>query len=337
MARIYYNEKKLSGKSINDDFLNSGLLDYFFENSGAIKFDLPERFESSFFGLKKKKLNIFKKVQISKDDIFHNASEGNFYLPNALIFYDNEDYNFPTEFYFVSQIGVEVELRKCHGGKDVKWFQIPGLHQPVNDPEIFEKIKTTLLELKKIVAAAPAKKEALTSPTEEKEKAETTRPFINSSQKKAYQELAELCLLDDKKKVLVSEFIDTLKNYDKDENYYTTLNFVLDYLESNDVHFIMRMDWKSEIENLEWLMQRVLKENYSSLSIELPSDYDEDLCVANDGVFEDFDKPLRQKGLQLGFIDTQSDEYIALIHKTGEKEKVAKAIAEIGYGYFERE
>ena len=51
--------------------------------------------------------------------------------PKAIIFYDNDNYAFPTEFYFIAKLGDEIELRKCNGGKDVKWFQIPDLHKEV--------------------------------------------------------------------------------------------------------------------------------------------------------------------------------------------------------------
>ena len=78
-------------------------------------------------------------------------------------------------------------------------------------------------------------------------------------------------------------------------------------------------------------------ENYN-LSIDLPneSDYEENASVSFDNVFEDFDKLLRQKGLQMGFIDTQSDEYVIVLHKTTDKDKVENTIKEIGYDYYEK-
>ena len=47
-------------------------------------------------------------------------------------------------------------------------------------------------------------------------------------------------------------------------------------------------------------------------------------------------KPLREKGLQMGFIDTESDEYIAVLHKVDDKEKVIKVVNNIGYAYFDK-
>ena len=85
-------------------------------------------------------------------------------------------------------------------------------------------------------------------------------------------------------------------------------------------------------------MKSSLKENYN-LSIDLPnqSDYKENASVSFENVFEDFDKPIRQKGLQIGFIDTQSDEYMIILHKITDKYKVEKVIKEIGYDYYEKQ
>ena len=64
--------------------------------------------------------------------------------------------------------------------------------------------------------------------------------------------------------------------------------------------------------------------------------YDEDATVSENNVFEEFDQPLRENGLQLGFINTQSDEYIAVLHKIQDKEKVEKAVMKMGYEYYEK-
>ncbi len=321
MPRVYYHKKELSGKPIEDDFLNSELLDYIFENITEGRFTFQDLVKSSFWGLRKEKIELFKTVYIKKDDIFYKAEEGSFYLPSAIIFTDNSDYPFPTEFYFISQIDQSIELRKCHAGKDVKWFQIPNLHQVEDRVEIIEKIKNTLKELKKLV--------------EEKYGQGNKSLLLDQKQKRGYCNLIELCVLDKEKKQQLLEFVETLKNYDGDEDYFTTLNFVMDYLDENKFNFIIRMDWRDEIENLDWSMQAILKENYADLAISLPAGYDEEKTIAHEGVFEEFDKPLRHKGLQLGFIDTQADEYIAIIHKIADKEEVEKAINDIGYKYFE--
>src|SRR5690606_11405801 len=125
-------------------------------------------------------------------------------------------------------------------------------------------------------------------------------------------------------------------DYEGDEDYLTTLNYFMEFLEKEQLNFIMPMDWKAGVEDLEWLLSTQLQRQYNlHLELPKPDQYDEMATVSVNGVFEDFDRVLRQKGLQLGFIDTQSDEYIVLLHRLNDKEKVQAAVAGIGYGYYE--
>ncbi|MDY3548396.1 hypothetical protein PG291_07265 [Riemerella anatipestifer] len=340
MPRIYYHEEKLAGKAFENDVINLQLFDFIFNNTNTDKFEIKPILGSFFFGLLKSSKETFKTVRILRDGINYSTVEGNFYLPKAIIFYDNEDYNFPSEFYFISKLGDKIELRKCNGGKDVKWFQIPNLHKEVTESKIVSKIENTILEVKKLVEATHNKQIEIDKEkkkVEELRKIEETHSFLNEVQKKSYKELIELCINLNPKKNNVIAFIEKLKNYDKDSGYYTTLNYVMDFLDDNRISFILRLDWKAGVEDLEWVLQSSLKENYN-LSIDLPNkrDYEENASVSYGNVFEDFDKPIRQKGLQMGFIDTQSDEYIIVLHKIKDKEKVKKAINKIGYDYYEK-
>ena len=334
MAKIYYNERKIQGNPLQDEFINSEFISSIFENSSIKKFELQDKTKSTLFGLIKKKREVFKTILLSKNNIVYNTTEGNFYLPNAIILYDNNDYIFPTQFYFIAQIDNDIELRKCKGGEDIKWFQIPELHKSENDTKIIEKVKNTLKEISNLINTTFNNK--VISDTDAKiGKEKENRTVINIEQKRAYQELINLCVINEKEKVKILEFIDTLKDYDGDEDYYTTLNFVIAFLEDNDLNFIMRMDWKSEVENLEWLIKGVLKENHTNLNIDFPS-YNDGITVSHNNIFESFDKSLREKGVQLGFIDTESDEYIAIIHKITEKDNVEKIVNNIGYKYYEK-
>ncbi|MCT4697561.1 DUF6630 family protein [Tenacibaculum haliotis] len=343
MARIYYDAKKLNGEPFESSILNIESFRYIFENTNIAKnyakrIDITAPIESSFFGIFKPQKEVFTKVLLFIDDIEYNSNKRNVYIPNSIILFDNEDYNFPSEFYFIARIENQVEIRKCNGGNNVKWFNIPDLHQSINDQKIIDKIENTFIELTKLVKSTfKIEKEKEKEAVNEKINIEKNRPLLNDMQKKAYQELTELCVFNNKKKKKILNFIETLKNYDNNSEYCTTLNYFMDFLDENDLEFIMRIDWKSEIENLEWLLNSVIKENYN-LKIILPSakKYGEDLTVSEDGIFEDFDKSLRKNELQLGFIDTQSDEYIAILHKTKDKEKIEQVVKLIGYEYYEK-
>lgn len=340
MARIYYHEEKLSGKSFENDVINLQLFDFIFNSTNTNKFEIKPISSSSFFGLLKSTKESFKTVMISRDGINYNTTEGSFYLPKAIIFYDNDDYSFPSEFYFIAKLEDKIEIRKCKGGKNVKWFQIPELHKEIADSKIISKIENTILEVKKLVETTHNKQidiDKEKKKAEELKKTKENRPFLNGVQKNAYKDLTEMCINLNPKKNEVIAFIENLKNYDKDSEYFTTLNYTTEFLDENRITFILRLDWKAGIEDLEWVLKSSLKENYN-LSIDLPnkSDYEENASVSFDNVFEDFDKPLRQKGLQMGFIDTQSDEYVIVLHKITDKDRVQKVIKEIGYEYYEK-
>ncbi|MCD9566570.1 DUF6630 family protein [Tenacibaculum maritimum] len=316
MARIYYHKKELAGLPIKDDDLHLSLFNYLLNNATASKFKLQDSYITSFWGFKRKKIPCFKEVLILKDDIFYNSPEGSFYLPNGIIFYDKNDFNFPSEFYFISQINNQIELRKCNGGQHVKWFQIPELHKAVKAPNIFQKIKNTLIALKGNIDAAPSKK------------IKKELPPVSKLQEEALRKLVKYCIPNPKASTKTINFINALK---KDrENYYSLLYFVITSLEDHLLNFIVRIDWKLEAEYVREEIQNILNKHYPNRNIQLPS-YEKSIIISVEGVFKDLDDLLRKKGLQLSFIDTQSDEYIFIIHKTADEKKVKNTVHNIGY------
>lgn len=166
--------------------------------------------------------------------------------------------------------------------------------------------------------------------------AEQIYPLLSDTEKQGYLQLIKLCALPGSQIQLI-KFVQGLMNFDGDPGDLTTLNYVMRYLDENEIHLIMSLDWKAKVEDLEWRVSHALKDNYG-ISISLPraEDFNEQETVSSDGVFEQFDKPLRHVGFQLGFIDTQSDEYVIIIHKTQDKNAVKSAVNNIGYKYFEK-
>lgn len=329
MPRIYYKEEKIAGQAIENEFINLALFDYLFDNTDSRIFNYSELSNSYLVNLQGVNNQTFKKNELRKDGIYYNSSRGKLYLPSSIIFYDEKDFNFPSEFYFIAKVGNEIELRKCNGGKDVEWFHIPELHEAVDDPGIISKIENTLRELKLIVEITP--KAAVKVPSEA-----SLQP-LSETQRAAYRQLTNLCVYNKPDNVKIHQFIDTLENYDGDDEYFTTLNYFMDLLDDEDIPFIMRMDLSAGIEDLEWLLNSCLK-NHSDVTVRLPTatNYDGETSVSADHVLEDFDKALREKGLQLGFIDTESDEYVVVLHKIQDKNSVEKAVKSIGYDYFEK-
>ncbi|MFV0345923.1 MAG: hypothetical protein ACK5IQ_06705 [Bacteroidales bacterium] len=335
MARIYCREEKLCGQAFEDYYINTDLFDFIFENSNINRFQLQDKKNTSFFGLIKSKKKLFKNVHLLDDGIHYEAREGSFFLPPAIIFFDLDDYAFPSEYYFIAKVGNEIELLKCNAGEHVKWFQTPELYKEVNDTEVVSKIANSLAEIKRLVETVYNKKhdaERKNRELEEQQKIEAKRPTLNDIQKKAFQELTELCANGSPNKESILAFIETLKDYDDD----SALHYFIEFLEKNNVSFIMRLDWKAEPETLEWMINSVIEENYK-LKIVLPNpqNFDDSSTVSDEGIFEVYDKVLRENKLQLGFVDTQADEYIAMVHRTQDQEKIRKIINVIEADYYD--
>ena len=151
------------------------------------------------------------------------------------------------------------------------------------------------------------------------------------TQRKGYLELGKICLKE-ANRAEYSKFINNLKDHTDDEEYMTTLNYVIDTLYQKGNYFIISLDWKQEITSLTHGVDYTLKENFNQ-QIELPKqeDYGKRASVSYDNVFKDFDNAINKKGFQLSFIDTNSDEYVVIVHKIEDLEKAKIATRKIGY------
>jgi hypothetical protein len=165
---------------------------------------------------------------------------------------------------------------------------------------------------------------------------EANYPLLAEQEKSGYISLVKLCLAPNRQNDLISDF-EKLRDYSQDERYMTTLNYVMEYSDEQNLFFIMALDWKQDIETLEWRLKNSLYKNFG-LSIELPNptNYEKLASVSFENIFEDYDKPLRNQGLQMGFIDTQSDEYVIFVHKLNDREKIKNAVNKIGYKYYDK-
>ena len=163
-------------------------------------------------------------------------------------------------------------------------------------------------------------------------------PLISETERKGYTTLAELCLAEETQKKLAS-FFETLKDYSgagEDGEYGSTLFYVMEYMdEEAHIFFLMGLDWKQEVETLEWRIESALTKNFG-VSADLPDfrTYG-NKSISAPSVFADYDNALRRKGFQLGFIDVECDEYVIFVHRTADRDKAADAVHRIGYRYKE--
>lgn len=128
------------------------------------------------------------------------------------------------------------------------------------------------------------------------------------TQRIGYKKISEICLAKSKRENF-NEFIGNLNDYNDNEEFMTTLNYVVDFMSQNEMYFIICLDWKEEISNFSHCLNFSLKENFER-EIKFPNqeDYGPRASVSYDNVFKDFDGVLKKEGFQLSFIDTNSDQ-----------------------------
>ncbi|MEO6523501.1 MAG: hypothetical protein ABIN91_17590 [Mucilaginibacter sp.] len=164
---------------------------------------------------------------------------------------------------------------------------------------------------------------------------EKTGVPINDSEKQGYMQLMREVVAPASQPVL-EPFIQNLKTIDDTNEENTPLYSLAEFSDQHQIPFIMGLDYRSAIEDLEWRVTTALKHNYDSV-IPLPpvSQWPAKTSVSFDGVFKAYIDALKPHGFQMGFIDTQSDEYIIVVFKIAQQPNVASAIGMIGYNYIE--
>ncbi len=107
-----------------------------------------------------------------------------------------------------------------------------------------------------------------------------------STQREGYYQLIDLCLQESKRTELKS-FVNRMENYNGRQDYMTTLNFLMHYLDNNSIYLIMALDWKADIPTLIWRIDSSLFNNFQ-LEVELPKpqDYPKNASVSFNNVFK---------------------------------------------------
>ena len=142
MTRIYYKEEKIAGEPIETPVINVKNFDYLMEcPKPQLSFELAPDGSGGYS-------EWFRYTLISNRARHYDAGgEGKFYLPKAMIFWDIDDFTFPSQYYFIAKIGDELEIRSVKGGADVKWFQTVDLHKQVTDSSVIAKMHGSMLSI----------------------------------------------------------------------------------------------------------------------------------------------------------------------------------------------
>ncbi len=159
-------------------------------------------------------------------------------------------------------------------------------------------------------------------------------PPLPEAAKEGYKELVRRCLPLREQNWLFP-YIDALEDHATDPEY-STLNVIMNHLDEQECEWLLGLDRNAPLEDLEWRLSTALHDNYQ-LKVAFPpeSDFPPQSAISSEGVLHAFDKPLREQGLQMGFIDSESDEYVIMVHRVADRDKVEKAVQQTGYGYFD--
>ena len=143
--------------------------------------------------------------------------------------------------------------------------------------------------------------------------------------------LAQACLNEEHLSEFQS-FVKTLKDYNGHWKYGTTLNFVNEFLNQKKIFLFLVLDWKAGIADLNWILNLALEKNFNQ-KVELPStdNYPERASISFDNVFCDYKNKLNKADFDISFIDTDSDQYVLLLHQLSEKDIVSESITGIEF------
>lgn len=157
------------------------------------------------------------------------------------------------------------------------------------------------------------------------------------TQREGYLALAAISLSETRRNEFES-FISSVDDYNGHDDYYTTLNFVMNWLNEQGIAWTCALDWKSEISLLRSKIEQQLAGNFAAeVDLPDPASFGAYASVSKPLVFVAFDEALREFDFQFGFIDTESDEYVLFVHRVEDAAAAREAVEKIGYRYMDRE
>jgi hypothetical protein len=246
MARVYYKEEKLYGSPVETSIINLKNFNTLIENRKNIpqtKFDLKKDGKGSHFRF----------FHASDDGIYYKSDKGTFYLPKALMFYDADDFVFPSTFYFIALIGNDLEIRYVNGGDGVAWFHIPELHKEVKDTKIIEKMESTIeVMLAYFAEYKEPKKKKIKGISLQKERVEEFLGILGVE--KHYAD--GIVKMASSPTDYFDKNEDALYDYeifDPSENMY--LLYLVNLLEKKKI--IKSVDWKQDFEEIVYALERL--------------------------------------------------------------------------------
>jgi len=282
---------------------------------------------SRFFGDSEE---IFSYACVNPKEMDDALANPGYHMPHWISFYDD----FASKQFAALKLNEKIELVELVPKKNekVSWREIPRVNKPITNKKILKKMERSFLKLKEIREGELKER----NKGKEERKAQVDQlPLLSSKQKNAYKELAGLCLNETDAKMVHSS-LEGIRDFDGDDEHYTTLNYINHCLseKDEDLNFINDFDWKYATTDFAWIMPIIMKRNFNVvLNFPTEEEVDENSSISFDGVFEAFNNVLKENGFQMGFIEQSGDNYIILIHKLEDYNTVKKNVELIGYKY----
>ena len=155
MPRIYYREKKLHNHPLKNEVITVDLFNKIIQLSAFIPedalqiFQLPQKTSSWAFWNNAKG---FKYAVVWNTEKPYTTYEyGDFYLPKSIVFFDEKDAYFPSDYYFIVNIDNQLELSHSRAGADTTWYEQPQLRSKVTNPKLIKRFEKSIKELYKLL------------------------------------------------------------------------------------------------------------------------------------------------------------------------------------------
>lgn len=322
MTKIYYRNYILCGAPFVNKFVNSTLIEYILQYSLENSYEIPDAYQTAFFGLKKNKLDTFKYVLLNKEtkEVFIESEK--YYSIESLVFYDSKKEMLSDNFYFIGKIHDQIELREATGKDNTLWKEALENHSEVRQNNIIQKITNTLIELEKIVTLT--------------RKIEEERLFIQESsviekRRYAFKNFIDLCMSLHFKRDAVIQCIDKLSFDESSEC--DELDQLIECLNQNNITFLSQLEKNTNLEDVEWMLTTSLHENFHiNTQLIFSVKQGHDVFTSYNWVIEDINDTLKVYDLETGFIEKKDKKYI-FIHKKKYKKIIENIIREMGYRY----
>jgi len=151
---------------------------------------------------------------------------------------------------------------------------------------------------------------------------------LSKKRKDAISQLGKFCFDQAGYEIYIEE-IKSIKNYDNNEEYGSTLNYLSSQLQDSGLLQFFSLDWKTEILELDSLIEQSIKQNFAlKVELNVSSKFSNQSSISSKGCFTQFKSDLKLYDMEMKILDSGGDSYIFLIHKTENDIEVSRLLNE---------